>query len=403
MGGDDTDTAEPIGRRIANARKLRGLTQRQLAERVPCSKSLIAQVESGHKPASQALVAGTARALRVSIGDLTGQPYRGETERQERVHAAVPDIRRALLTWDLPDGDIRPRPFADLRADVTHASALGRKARYGLLGETLPGLLAELTAAVHDAPDSDQPRLWALLSETYTGVTALAYALGYFDLRNLAMDRVEQAAHRSHDHLRVARTQWQRSTLFLATAGYDKGTMLLDRVRRDIGEDMARMDEATLSVYGATHLRSAIFAARVPNAGAAGAHLAEASEAARLLGTDTDHYGVEFGPSNVAIHEVAVPVEMYDGTGAVRQASSIRLPATVAPVRHGHYYIDLARGFLYHGDRAKSLEALLTARRIAPQLTRNHPMVRETVRMLAELERRRPKSLSNFASWVGIP
>lgn len=43
---------ERIGRRIANARKLRGLTQQQLAQRVPCSKSLIAQVERGHKPAT---------------------------------------------------------------------------------------------------------------------------------------------------------------------------------------------------------------------------------------------------------------------------------------------------------------------------------------------------------------
>jgi ribosome-binding protein aMBF1 (putative translation factor) len=47
-------STDPIGRRIANARKLRGLTQQQLADRVPCSKSLIAQVERGHKPASQA-------------------------------------------------------------------------------------------------------------------------------------------------------------------------------------------------------------------------------------------------------------------------------------------------------------------------------------------------------------
>ena len=396
-----TDDAGPIGRRIANARKLRGLTQRQLADRVPCSKSLIAQVEAGHKPASQALVAGVARTLRVSVGELTGQPYRGETERRDRIHATIPDIRRALLSWDLPDDEVRPRSYADLRADVTRVSALGRTARYSRLGETLPGLLEELTAAAH-ADDELASRWWALLSEAYTGVTALAYALGYFDLRNLAMDRIEAAAQRSQDPLRIARTRWQRSTLFLATASYRRGAILLDRVRHDIGEDMARMDEATLSIYGATHLRSAIFASRIPNSGQAQAHLDEAAEAARLVGGDADHYGVEFGPSNVAIHQVAVPVEMYDGTEAVERASRIRLPAGVAPVRHGHYYIDLARGFLYHGDRARAEEALWMARRIAPQLTRNHPMVRETVRMLAELERRRPKSLSNFASWIGL-
>ncbi|MBO2448498.1 helix-turn-helix transcriptional regulator [Actinomadura barringtoniae] len=396
-----SDQRGSIGGRIASARKLRGLTQGQLAERVPCSKSLIAQVERGHKPATQALVAGVARALRVGVGELTGQPYGDESRRADRVHAAVPDIRRALLGWDLPDEEIRPRAFDALAADVERASALGRQARYGRLGEMLPGLLEELTAAVHGA---DHPeRLYALLAEAYTGATAIAYTLGYFDLRSLAMERVDWAARASDDPLRIARTQWQRSTLFLANASYDKGGRLLARIRHELGEDVARMDAPTVSVYGAAHLRSAIFAARTPNAAGAWAHIGEAWECARLLGEDANHYGLEFGPSNVAIHEVAVAVELYDGAEAVRRAGLIRLPDTVAPVRLGHYYIDLARGFLYNGNRTKSLEALQTARRAAPQQTRNHPMVRETVRMLVDLERRRPKALSGFASWVGMP
>ncbi|MEU9843168.1 helix-turn-helix domain-containing protein [Actinomadura sp. NPDC048032] len=396
-------TPEAIGPRIARARKLRGLTQQQLADRVPCSKSLIAQVERGHKPASQALIAGVARTLRVEPGELTGQPYHSDKPKEERLHAAIPDLRRALLSWDLPDEDVQPRPVADLAADVKRASKLGRDAHYGRLGDMLPGLLEELTVAVHAAPAGQQAPLFALLSEAYTGATAISYALGYFDLRSLAMERIEWAARRSGDPLRVARTQWQRSTLFLAGASYRRGAQLLDRVRHDIGEDIARMDPATLSVYGATHLRSAIFAARMPQAAAAWAHIDEAREAARLLGADANYYGLEFGPSNVAIHEVAVAVEMYDGTEAVRRASRITLPQTVAPVRLGHFYIDLSRGWLYHGDRARALDTLYAARQVAPQQTRNHPQVRETVRMFVDLERRRPKSLSGFASWLGVP
>ncbi|NDU72430.1 hypothetical protein GWI34_07295 [Actinomadura sp. DSM 109109] len=163
------------------------------------------------------------------------------------------------------------------------------------------------------------------------------------------------------------------------------------------------MDPATLSVYGATHLRSAIFTARTPQAPAAWAHIDEAREAARLLGEDANYHGLEFGPAYVAIHEVAVAVEMYDGAEAVRRAGRITLPRTVAPVRLGHYYIDLARGWLCHGDRARSLDTLYAARQVAPQQTRNHPQVRETVRMLADLERRSPRSLSGFASWLGVP
>ncbi len=385
---------------MASARELRGLTQRQLAERIPCSKSLIAQVESGHKPASQALIAGAARALRVGLDELTGQPYRDES-RHDRVHSTVPELRRALLAWDLPDEDVRPRGVTDLRKDVARASQLGQKARYVQLGEMLPALLDELTAAAHVS--SAPAPLQALLSEAYTGATAIAYTLGYFDLRALAMDRVQRAAEASQDPLRTARTQWQRSTLFLASGAYAKGTAVLDRVRRDLGDDVGRLDAPALSVLGATHLRSAVFAARTPDAAAAWAHIDEAREITRLLGVDANHYGLEFGPSNVSMHEVAVAVEMYDGTGAVERARRTRLPNTVAPVRLGHYYIDLARGFLYHGDRARALEALQKARQVAPQQTRNHPMVHETVRMLNDLERRRPESLANFATWLRIP
>src|SRR5260221_4076735 len=54
------DTGDAIGRRIAHARKLRGLTQIGLAGRAHVSKSLIAQVESGHKPATPSLIAAVS-------------------------------------------------------------------------------------------------------------------------------------------------------------------------------------------------------------------------------------------------------------------------------------------------------------------------------------------------------
>ncbi|MEV8630145.1 helix-turn-helix transcriptional regulator [Streptosporangium sp. NPDC051023] len=406
MRDRDTDVptaGDGIGRRIARARKLRGLTQQQLADRVPCSKSLIAQVERGHKPATQALVAAVARTLRIEPGELTGQPYRDPAAREDRVHECVPEIRRALLAWDLPDEDLLPPSAELLRADVRRASALGRQAQYIRLGEMLPGLLDELTRAAHASEGARRDEIFGLLSEAYTGVTAIAYTLGYFDLRSSAMDRVAWAARASQDPLRVARTQWQRSTLFLATATYDRGLALLGQVRRDIGEDLGRMTPAELSVYGAAHLRSAIFAARAADRQTAFDHIEHAREAARVLGRDANHYGLEFGPSNVSMHEVAVAVEMYDGGEAVRRAQNVTLPATVAPVRRGHHYIDLARGWLYHGDRQKSLEMLFAARRVAPQQTRNHPMVHETVRMLVDLERRRPHTLSGFARWLGMP
>lgn len=396
----DDRAGERIGRRIAEARKARGLTQLQLAQRIPCSKSLIAQVERGHKPATPSLTAGAARALGVRLEQLTGQPY--EDSQRGRVHETIPDIRAAMLSWDLPDEDLPVRPYDDLAADVARASALGRKAKYAGLGLLLPPLLDELSRACHAADGSERERLFGLLAEAYAGVTAIAYAVGMFDLRSQAMDRVQWAARESGDPLRVARTQWQRSTLFLQAAAYDRGMRLLDRVRHDVGEDIARMDAPTLSVHGAVHLRSAMFAARAGNKPTARAHLDAAADAARLLGKDAHHYGLEFGPTNVAMHRLGVAVETYDGPEVVRCTKHTRLPANVAPVRAGRWYMDAARGWLDYGNRDKALAALQAARRVAPEQTRNHPQVRETVQTLIHMERYSKESLVGFAAWIGL-
>ena len=95
-------------------------------------------------------------------------------------------------------------------------------------------------------------------------------------------------------------------------------------------------------------------------------------------------------------------VELGDGAEAVRRASSLHDFTGVTPNRVSHHYIDLARGQLYAGDRHAALDSLLTARKLAPQQTRYHPQVRETVRMLARLERRRTDPLAAFTSWLGL-
>ncbi|MEU0813959.1 helix-turn-helix domain-containing protein [Streptomyces mirabilis] len=394
------NTSERIGQRIAEARKVRGLTQLQLAQRIPCSKSLIAQVERGHKPATPSLTAGAARALGVRLEQLTGQPY--EDPQRGRVHATIPDIQTSMLSWDLPDEDAPVRPYDELAADVARASTLGRKAQYAKLGQMLPPLLDELSAACHATTGTERERLFGLLAEVYSGVTAIAYALGLFDLRSQAMDRVQWAAKESADPLRISRTQWQRATLFLQAASYDRGIRLLDRVRHDLGEDIAHMDAPSLSVHGAVHLRSAMFAARAGNAPTARAHLDAAADTAKRLGRDANHYGLEFGPTNVAMHRLGVAVEMYDGPEVARRIRRTRLPANLAPVRAGRWYMDAARGWLDYGNREKAFAALQAARKAAPEQTRNHPQVRETVLTLIRMERYSKESLSGFTQWLGI-
>ncbi|WP_280495839.1 hypothetical protein [Nocardia farcinica] len=77
----------------------------------------------------------------------------------------------------------------------------------------------------------------------------------------------------------------------------------------------------------------------------------------------------------------------------------MRAPSAAA--RAGHHWIDVSRAWLLHGDKQRALAGLAQARRVAPELTRNHPQVHETVRVLARA-RRGTDALANFARWANV-
>jgi transcriptional regulator with XRE-family HTH domain len=395
------------GARIAALRKARGLTQRQLAERGAVSYSLLTKGESGAAPATPALIGAVARALRVDVPRITGQPYEESRGQAARLHESVNALRRSVDTYDLPGEDITPREYAALAADVQRISDLGQAAKFIQIGEELPGLLDELSAALHMVPESEQPPLFALLAEAYSGASSIANVLGYLDLRSQVVDRIRWASERCGDPLRIQRVRWQRTASLMAVGAYGQAQTLMDQIRGDLGDDLSAMDGPTLSVYGSSHLRSAVLSARASTTSGPGSaqqawtHIEAAREVANHMQRDRNDYGLAFGPSNVSQHEIAVAVELEDGDEVVRRARNTRLPASVPPVRRGHHYIDLARGYVMAGDESAALRSLQEARRIAPQQTRHHPMVRETVLSIASARRGR-EDLSLFASWLGL-
>lgn len=397
------DHASTIGRRIARARKLREtpLTQAGLAAIVPCSKSLIAQVERGHKPATPALVAAVARALDVDVTDLTGQPYRAADARGDRIHAAIPQIRQALVYWDIPpDLGAPPRSLAELSRETQRAARLRMEAGYAELGALLPGLISELTVHAYQGQGSDRTQAFRLLASAYTAVDSMAYKLGYMDLFALAVERMSWAAGRSDDPLLRPVATMRRSSAFLATAAWDGGMTLLKRAEREVDGDAS--EPPGLSVLGAVHLRAAIMAARGGQAGAAWEHAGAAREVANRLGRDTRDYGLLFGPTNVAIHEVAVAVELGDADQAIRNGADLALPVGLPRERSSHHFIDLSRAWLWQGNTEKALACVAHAERLAPQRTRYHPMARETVTRLLDLQRRIPEQLRILATRMGL-
>lgn len=397
------DDITGVGKRVADARKLTGWTQSELARRAVVSVSLVRAVEQGRAPASPAFVSACARALNVGVTELLELPYPRANLSEHRVHAAIPAIRRELAAYSIgPDEDIQPRDLVVLADAVESASQLRHAVILDKLGVEIPGLLQELRAATHTLTGHSQERAFGLLAEAYCAASQFAYKLGYIDLASLAVDRYEWAAAQSGDELAVLIGDYQRAGEMICAADWTSALRLLEGSRSRIEDRIGKGDLPTLATWGNLHLKSGLAAARSGRRDLADAHLAEAKETAVRIGVDRDDYRLCFGPTNVNIWSVGLAVEMLDGTEAVARAERFALPPDTPRERVGHHWIDLARGLLIHGDRRKAFDALAKAREVAPTQTRYHPMVHETVRVLAREERRRTDTLSGFARWAGV-
>ena len=113
---------------------------------------------------------------------------------------------------------------------------------------------------------------------------------------------------------------------------------------------------------------------------------------------------VPVGSSGIAGSEFRQqPVELGDADEAIRRSAGLTLPASVPRERSSHHYIDLSRAWLWQRDHTKALACVARAEQLAPQRTRYHPMARETVIRLLDIQRQMPQQLRGLAARMGLP
>ena len=98
----------------------------------------------------------------------------------------------------------------------------------------------------------------------------------------------------------------------------------------------------------------AVAASRLDRADAAYEHPARAREVAERLGDWRNDYDTEFGPANVALHEVAVAIELGDAGRALRVGTAVDT-STLSPERRARLGVDPARA---HARRRRADEAV---------------------------------------------
>ncbi|MFC5719192.1 helix-turn-helix domain-containing protein [Streptomyces gamaensis] len=380
------------GRRIAYQRSLARLTQRQLAEAACIALGTVRKLERDERGASDQVLQAIAEALGIDPSALLPQRDRSD----ERVHHAMPGLSAAIAAYDVPD-DGPVRPLRDLRRTVDEAVHWRLGAQYARIARHLPPVLAELCRALQIAPLGERQDAARLLVAAYRAADAVAFKFGARDLSARLVELMRWAAAQAQDPLLDTSVAYVRTETFFAARSYSAGLRALEAA---IDASPAPSCTETTACRGALHMRAAVIAGRGHSAASAEAHLAEACLLAEQVPEGT-YQGTAFGPVSVRIHEMSVAVSL--GSECVQRVLDdlgAWEPAPPVPKeRHSGFFIDRARAQLWTGQLDKAFDSLKTARRIAPQHTREHRWVREDIATLGRLKRSDAEALTSFARW----
>lgn len=384
------------GTRIARLRRERHLTQRALAELADVPYSTLSKVEQGVIPASPHVIAACARGMRVDVATIQGQPYATEL-RADELDVLIRPIREALDVYDLgADPEIRPRGPERLRHDAEQLCATVREGEIKNAAARVSGLIEEATTAAHTA---DTREGWLTLASFYRTAYDVAAKLGYPDLAQLSLARLDWAAQRGSDAVFGGMYQYLRALTHLREGKYRTGRRLVDLGLSTL--EQAEPSHQRQVVTGQLHLGAAVLAGRAHDEEQARTHLGEAERIADRTGEAVEVHWLAFGPTNVVAHRVSVLAELDQYGAAVEAAGTARIPKEWPNSRVSHHYTEVARAQLWTGKLDGAFQSLLKARKAAPQQAKYHPMVRETYAGLEAAHRRLPESFLSYGSWLG--
>lgn len=399
--------AAPLGERIALHRRRRGLSQVKLAGLVGRSESWLSQVERGVRPIDRITVlAQVARALNIPLSALAPGDLWTAGDRAEQPVATA--LREALTSYRVLDSRHAPgneggaRGLSQLRTEVDAVWDLLHQSRFADLGRLLPTLMTRTEAATHVPGQEDRRAALGLHAETYQVASAVLAKLSETDMAWVAGDRALLAARESGDPLQAAASAFRIGHALLSGGRPADALRVATTAATALEPLPGERKPEIYSLWGGLHLLAAMAATRADDAGAALQSLRSAEQAAAHLAEDRNDFHTEFGPTNVALHVVAVSVELGDAGEALRRASTIDA-AALSEERRARFLIDVARAYGQRRKTVEALRALLEAEALTPEQVRSHDRVRELVRDLLRGEGRQvdPK-LRGLAGRSGV-
>lgn len=409
-----------LGARLATFRLAAELTQGKLAKIVICDRTTIVHVEKGRARgdarfwqavddacnAGGALLAAYAdleavkadherqerdrrlETVRARAAELRGRPSDQASDGSQAGIPQLDELRRALLARRAdPSEEGSPPNLAQFEAGAVQAHALYQRADYDGAAQLLPLVINRIEAASHVMVAAHTK------AAAYLAAAKLAVKMGDCGLAWVAADRSLRLANESDRHGLIGVAEYQ-----VACALFGNGHIAdaeatamqaVEHIAESVPSGHSRLEDI-LSAHGALLLLLAIVAARRGDAHVAKKYLLDAARLASRLGRDSNWLWTGFGPTNVAIHELAVRVALGDSRTALQLGERIdtdALPAVLCG-RRSQVHLELGWASAGQGDDGLAVLHLLEAERVARQSVHRNVAARTLLTTLLARERK---------------
>lgn len=387
-----------IGARVRRARAELGWTQQELADRVGVSKELIFGIENGRRSVSRATLGPLAYHLQLDISDLTAQPYRTGTRREDAVFAPITRIRRELASFGLEPTDGVPLPLDQLCKQVAAVSLARHGGDLMTVGHRMPDVLAALRVASCTYEGPERETVMGLYAQALFCLRQLLHAVGYRDLATGTVGPFFDAARASGDPRWLDLGNVFRAGDLDLAGDAAAASRLLDLTLERMGPDDTAPGRAMTAFL---HFQAAFAHARSDEA-TAWAHYDEAGRLIRLLPGPEDTHGLAVSLTGWQIWGPAVAMSMGDGAAAVRLAEQVQFTPSTPMGRYAQSLIDGIGGLLILRRWDTATAQLEKVLRLAPQLGRHSVDVHASVEVILQHQRRVPGDISQLATTIGL-
>ena len=230
-----------------------------------------------------------------------------------------------------------------------------------------------------------------MLALAYHAAAATLGKVGEPDLAWIASDRGLVASEDSGDIAVQVSLLRSVAHCMLTNGQHTPAADLVSRAADRFADEPFGDEPVRWSLLGSLYLVGAVASARAEAPAEARTFLARARQAGQQLGRDGNHAWTAFGPTNVAVHDLTVAVELGDIQTALAVAD--RVDVRSLPVeRRVRHALEVARVYSHANRDADALDTVLRAEREAPEQVRYHYISRELVlRWMRRSQRPRPE------------